>query len=66
MAVSSGHNLPVPASRALARREGAILPLLDDPFGPAYLALFCYEKTVSVSTTASGGNAALLSQGESD
>jgi RHH-type proline utilization regulon transcriptional repressor/proline dehydrogenase/delta 1-pyrroline-5-carboxylate dehydrogenase len=54
------------ASRALAAREGAILPLVEEDFGPLYLARFVHEKTVSVNTTASGGNAALMSQSESD
>ena len=54
------------ASRVLAEREGAILPLIDDVFGPAYLSRFCYEKTISINTTAAGGNAALMAGGEPD
>ncbi len=61
-----GSLLAPPASRALARRQGAILPLIDDPFGPGYLVRFCYEKTLTVNTTAGGGNAALMSQGDAD
>jgi len=53
-------------SRALAARTGAILTLIDEDFGPLYLQGFVHEKTVSVNTTASGGNAALMSQSESD
>ena len=53
------------ASRALAEREGAILPLIDDALGPAYLSRFCSEKTISINTTAAGGNAALMAGGES-
>ena len=47
------------ASRALTRREGAILPLLsaDDP-----AERFCVEKTVTINTTAAGGNATLLAK----
>jgi RHH-type proline utilization regulon transcriptional repressor/proline dehydrogenase/delta 1-pyrroline-5-carboxylate dehydrogenase len=52
--------------RTLARRNGGILPLIDDPFGPNYLSRYFYEKTISVNTAAAGGNAALLSQGELD
>ena len=63
--VSPG-NLSISASRALAQREGAILPLLDDAFSRHYLTRFCHERTVSINTTASGGNADLMSQGESD
>jgi len=54
------------ASRALARRTGAILPLIDEPPGPLYLQRFVHEKTLSVNITAAGGNAALMSQSESD
>lgn len=45
------------AAKALARRDGAILPLLsaDDP-----ASRFCVEKTVTINTTAAGGNATLL------
>jgi RHH-type proline utilization regulon transcriptional repressor/proline dehydrogenase/delta 1-pyrroline-5-carboxylate dehydrogenase len=54
------------ASGALAARTSAILPLVEEPFGPCYLARFLKEKTLSVNITASGGNAALMSQSESD
>ena len=53
-------------SHSLAARAGALLPLIDDDFGPLYLERFVQEKTISVNTTASGGNAALMSQAESD
>ena len=52
--------------RSLASREGGILPLIDEPFGPNYLARFFYEKTISVNTAAAGGNTDLLSQRELD
>jgi len=58
--------LAAAASRALAAREGAILPLIDECFGPLYVQRFVHEKSVSANTTASGGNAALMSQSESD
>jgi len=54
------------SSRQLAQREGAILPLIDEDFGPLYLQRFVHEKTISVNTTASGGNTTLMSQSESD
>lgn len=46
-----------PVSELLAKRDGAILPLLsaDDPD-----ARFWVEKVVTVNTTAAGGNASLL------
>jgi RHH-type proline utilization regulon transcriptional repressor/proline dehydrogenase/delta 1-pyrroline-5-carboxylate dehydrogenase len=58
--------LAVVASRALAARSGPILPLLDEPPGPLLFSRLLLEKTVSVNTTASGGNAALMSQAEAD
>ena len=53
-------------SRTLANRDGPILPLIDDGFGPAYLRRFVHEKVISVNTTASGGNTTLMSQNEPD
>lgn len=46
-----------PVSALLAKREGAILPLLsvDDQN-----ARFWVEKVVTINTTAAGGNASLL------
>ncbi|MEO0607787.1 MAG: L-glutamate gamma-semialdehyde dehydrogenase, partial [Pseudomonadota bacterium] len=47
------------AAKALTQRPGALLPLLSaqDP-----AERFCVEKTVTVNTTAAGGNAALLAK----
>ena len=45
--------------KSLAQRDGATLPLIDDGFGSGYLARFCHEKTVTINTTAAGGNIAL-------
>ncbi|MFM7274946.1 MAG: aldehyde dehydrogenase family protein, partial [Gammaproteobacteria bacterium] len=58
--------LAAAASRALAARAGPILPLVDEPPGPLLAARLLLEKTISVNTTASGGNAALMSQAEGD
>ncbi|MBL8659720.1 MAG: bifunctional proline dehydrogenase/L-glutamate gamma-semialdehyde dehydrogenase PutA [Rhodospirillales bacterium] len=65
-------------NRALAARDGPIIPLIlfaEEPNGdlgrgmsPAgcahYLGGFMHERTLCVDTTASGGNASLLSLGE--
>jgi RHH-type proline utilization regulon transcriptional repressor/proline dehydrogenase/delta 1-pyrroline-5-carboxylate dehydrogenase len=65
-------------ARSLADRDGPILPLIafaespDESLGtgapPAgcvhYLGRFVHERTLCVDTTASGGNASLLSLGE--
>ncbi len=45
--------------QALALREGAIVPLLTDPFDISPLVA---EKTLCINTTAAGGNASLLAQ----
>jgi RHH-type proline utilization regulon transcriptional repressor/proline dehydrogenase/delta 1-pyrroline-5-carboxylate dehydrogenase len=47
--------------QALAARPGKIIPLLTEADPPAR---FLLERTVSIDTTASGGNVALLSAGE--
>lgn len=47
--------------QALARRDGAILPLLSGPHEAARLML---ERHVCIDTTAAGGNAALLAGAE--
>ncbi|SEB35168.1 L-proline dehydrogenase /delta-1-pyrroline-5-carboxylate dehydrogenase [Nitratireductor aquibiodomus] len=43
--------------RALAGREGAIVPLIVEPIYPA---AFAHERAICVDTTAAGGNASLL------
>mgnify|MGYP000620951973 CR=1 FL=1 len=48
---------------ALAARPGAIVPLIS---GPADAAMLVVERTLSINTTASGGNAALLASAGED
>jgi RHH-type proline utilization regulon transcriptional repressor/proline dehydrogenase/delta 1-pyrroline-5-carboxylate dehydrogenase len=43
--------------RALAAREGPIVPLVSEVEHPA---AYCHERAVCVDTTAAGGNASLL------
>ncbi|MCC5777675.1 bifunctional proline dehydrogenase/L-glutamate gamma-semialdehyde dehydrogenase PutA [Nitratireductor sp. B36] len=43
--------------RALAAREGAIVPLIVEPIYPA---AYAHERAICVDTTAAGGNASLL------
>ena len=53
-------HLPVP--RALAARDGAIVPLIQDgPDGSYDLTRLVVEKVASINTTAAGGNASLMS-----
>jgi len=47
--------------RRLARRPGAILPLITAAGQPRQLYRFAAEQTLTVNTTAAGGNASLLS-----
>jgi RHH-type transcriptional regulator, proline utilization regulon repressor / proline dehydrogenase / delta 1-pyrroline-5-carboxylate dehydrogenase len=57
-------------NRALSQRSGAIVALIAEtghigltgpnPHGPHYLANYAQERTLTVNTTATGGNAALL------
>ena len=63
---ANGGSVNAVLRRSLANRQGAIVPLVDEPFGGNYLSRFFYEKTISINTAAAGGNAALLSQGELD
>jgi RHH-type proline utilization regulon transcriptional repressor/proline dehydrogenase/delta 1-pyrroline-5-carboxylate dehydrogenase len=65
----AGPSLEVPAlEQALAARDGRIVPLVATgdgagmiPGGPRYLHAFTVERTLTVDTTAAGGNASLLS-----
>lgn len=43
--------------RALAAREGAIIPVIRETIAPA---AYCHERAVCIDTTAAGGNTALL------
>ena len=54
------------SSRLLAQRDGELIPLISEPYSPLYLHRFTTEKTVTVDTTASGGNASLMTLGSSD
>ena len=48
--------------RALASRDGAILPLVSgaEALLPQRLWRFCAEQTLTINTAAAGGNAELL------
>lgn len=59
--LSQGHHNGL--RRALAGREGAILPLINTE-QPFYLDRLLLEKTISTDTTAAGGNASLMSMSE--
>jgi RHH-type proline utilization regulon transcriptional repressor/proline dehydrogenase/delta 1-pyrroline-5-carboxylate dehydrogenase len=48
---------------AAAEREGPILPLISSVSPPMLLRQTLLEKTISVDTTAAGGNASLMSMG---
>jgi RHH-type transcriptional regulator, proline utilization regulon repressor / proline dehydrogenase / delta 1-pyrroline-5-carboxylate dehydrogenase len=48
----------------LASREGAILPLITAPAGQRLLQRLVTEKTITINTTAAGGNASLMTMEE--
>jgi RHH-type transcriptional regulator, proline utilization regulon repressor / proline dehydrogenase / delta 1-pyrroline-5-carboxylate dehydrogenase len=48
----------------LASREGAILPLITAPAGQRLLQRLITEKTVTINTTAAGGNASLMTMAD--
>ena len=50
----------------LAGREGPIVPLIAEPFGPHYLDRFTAERTLTIDMTAAGGNASLLTLNEDE
>ncbi|TQV70149.1 bifunctional proline dehydrogenase/L-glutamate gamma-semialdehyde dehydrogenase PutA [Exilibacterium tricleocarpae] len=63
--VSAGSQWHRPLRQVLADCDGPLLPLIDEPVSRFYLQRFVQEKTVSEDTTAAGGNASLMTLGES-
>ncbi len=58
LAFSGGSRAARDLRRALAGRDGPILPFIAETISPA---AYCAERTVCIDTTAAGGNASLLS-----
>lgn len=54
------------SARLLARRDDGILPLIAEPFSPLYLHRFVTEKSISINTTAAGGNASLMTMDDAE
>ena len=52
------------SAELLAAREGAILPLITAPAGPQLLHRLVTEKTITINTTAAGGNASLMTMAD--
>ena len=48
----------------VAARPGAILPLITAPAGPQLLHRLVTEKTITINTTAAGGNASLMTMAD--
>ncbi|MBU1309831.1 MAG: L-glutamate gamma-semialdehyde dehydrogenase, partial [Gammaproteobacteria bacterium] len=48
----------------LTAREGAILPLITSPAGQRLLQRLITEKTITINTTAAGGNASLMTMAD--
>ena len=53
-------------SEKLAEREGAILPVISSEYFDSLIQRLLTEKTVSIDTTASGGNTSLMTLVEED
>jgi RHH-type proline utilization regulon transcriptional repressor/proline dehydrogenase/delta 1-pyrroline-5-carboxylate dehydrogenase len=47
-------------ARLVRQREGALIPLLTGQLSDTYVHGFMREKTITINTTAAGGNASLL------
>ncbi|MCF4010397.1 bifunctional proline dehydrogenase/L-glutamate gamma-semialdehyde dehydrogenase PutA [Rheinheimera sp. UJ63] len=52
------------AAELIAAREGAILPLITAPADERMLHRLVTEKTITINTTAAGGNASLMTMAE--
>ena len=61
VAVQAGGAEVVALRRALAAREGAIVPLVSQLMNPV---AYADERTICIDTTAAGGNASLLAEAE--
>ncbi|MBV2129620.1 bifunctional proline dehydrogenase/L-glutamate gamma-semialdehyde dehydrogenase PutA [Arsukibacterium indicum] len=53
-------------SQQLAKREGAILPVISAEYYDTLIKRLITEKTISIDTTASGGNTSLMTMVEDD
>jgi RHH-type proline utilization regulon transcriptional repressor/proline dehydrogenase/delta 1-pyrroline-5-carboxylate dehydrogenase len=53
-------------SEKLAERQGAILPVISSEYFDSLIQRLLTEKTVSIDTTASGGNTLLMTLVEED
>ncbi len=53
-------------AKMLAERTGAILPVITSEYQDNLIQRLLTEKTISIDTTASGGNTQLMTLGESD
>ena len=52
------------AVELIAAREGAILPLITSPADERMLHRLVTEKTITINTTAAGGNASLMTMAD--
>jgi RHH-type proline utilization regulon transcriptional repressor/proline dehydrogenase/delta 1-pyrroline-5-carboxylate dehydrogenase len=52
------------AAELIAAREGAILPLITSPADERMLHRLVTEKTITINTTAAGGNASLMTMAD--
>ncbi|MDP4536168.1 bifunctional proline dehydrogenase/L-glutamate gamma-semialdehyde dehydrogenase PutA [Alkalimonas collagenimarina] len=62
--VQAGSAIKPLAAELLANREGAILPLITSPADHRLLHRLLTEKTITINTTAAGGNASLMTMAD--
>lgn len=64
--VDSGCEIKHYISEKLALRHGAILPVITSEYFDSMIQRLVTEKTISIDTTASGGNTSLMTLVEED
>ena len=60
----AGSGLEKPLQQLLAYREGALVPVISDRIETGLLMRLIIEKTVTIDTTAAGGNTSLMTMTE--
>jgi RHH-type proline utilization regulon transcriptional repressor/proline dehydrogenase/delta 1-pyrroline-5-carboxylate dehydrogenase len=60
----AGCGLEKSVQRLLANREGALVPVISDRIETGLLMRLIVEKTVTIDTTAAGGNTSLMTMSD--
>ena len=64
--VDSNSHIRAYLAKKLAERPGVILPVITSEYGDNLIQRLLTEKTISIDTTASGGNTQLMTLNDSD